>query len=59
MGAILSAGLMLDHLGWKEEASRIEAAVRSAVESETTTVDIGGRFGTREVGDAIERRLRA
>ncbi len=58
MGAILTAGLMLDHLGWKEEAARIEQAVRAAVENGTTTVDIGGRLGTREVGDAIERSLR-
>jgi 3-isopropylmalate dehydrogenase len=58
MGAILTAGLMLDHLGWKEEAARIEQAVRAAVENGTTTVDIGGGLGTREVGDAIERSLR-
>src|SRR5262245_25310343 len=30
MGAILTAGLMLQHLGWKEEARRIEDAVRWA-----------------------------
>ena len=58
MGAILTAGLMLEHLGWKEEASRIEAAVRWAVEADVTTADIGGAMGTREVGDAIEGRLR-
>ena len=58
MGAILSAALMLDHLGWREEAARIEAAVAWAVDAETTTADIGGRFGTREVGDAIAARLR-
>jgi 3-isopropylmalate dehydrogenase len=59
MGAILTAGLMLDHLGWKEEAGRLEAAVQWAVENDKTTVDIGGRLGTREVGDAICGRLRA
>ncbi len=58
MGAILTAGLLLEHLGWAEEAARIESAVRWAVESERTTSDIGGSLGTREVGDAIEARLR-
>ena len=43
---------MLEHLGWTEEARRIEDAVRWAVENEQTTADIGGRLGTREVGDA-------
>jgi len=57
MGAILTAGLMLEHLGWAEEARRIEDAVRWAVENDTTTTDIGGKLGTREVGAAIARRL--
>jgi 3-isopropylmalate dehydrogenase len=59
MGAILTAGLMLDHLGWKEEAQRVEAAVRWAVENDRTTADIGGALGTREVGEQVAQRLRA
>jgi 3-isopropylmalate dehydrogenase len=59
MGAILTAALMLEHLGWTEEAQRIEAAVRWAVASDTSTSDIGGRLGTRQVGDAFAARLRA
>ncbi len=58
MGAILTAGLMLEHLGWTEEAARVEAAVRWAVENDRTTADIGGTMGTREVGEAIAGRLR-
>jgi 3-isopropylmalate dehydrogenase len=57
MGAILTAGLMLEHLGWTEEAQRIEQAVRWAVENDMTTSDIGGTLGTREVGAAIVDRL--
>jgi len=57
MGAILTAGLMLEHLGWVEEARRIEDAVRWAVEEDRTTADIGGKLGTREVGEAIAARL--
>ena len=58
MGAVLTAGLMLEHLGWGDEAERIEAAVRWAVENDRTTPDIGGGLGTREVGEAITGRLR-
>jgi 3-isopropylmalate dehydrogenase len=57
MGAILTAALMLEHLGWNEEAQRIEQAVRWAVENDRTTSDIGGALGTREVGAAIAQRL--
>jgi 3-isopropylmalate dehydrogenase len=58
MGAILTAGLMLDHLGWREEAARIEMVVGRLVEDGTTTADVGGHRGTREVGDAVAARLR-
>ncbi len=53
MGAILSAALMLETLGWKAEASAIESAVERAVHDRRTTADIGGTLGTREVGDVI------
>jgi 3-isopropylmalate dehydrogenase len=58
MGAILTAGLMLEHLGWTAEAARMESAVREAVLAEETTADVGGGLGTREVGDAVAKRLR-
>jgi 3-isopropylmalate dehydrogenase len=58
MGAILTAGLMLEHLGWSEEARRVEDAVRWAVGEGKTTADVGGALGTREVGEAIAARLR-
>ncbi len=58
IGAILTAALLLDYVGWKAEARRIEDAVRWAVEKDLTTSDVGGRLGTREVGDTIATRLR-
>lgn len=58
MGAVLSAALLLDHVGWKQESKRIEQAVRLAVESGRTTADVGGRLGTREVGESIAACLR-
>jgi 3-isopropylmalate dehydrogenase len=59
MGAILTAALLLAECGWREEAARVEAAVRWAVDNEQTTADVGGKLGTREVGDAIADRIRA
>jgi 3-isopropylmalate dehydrogenase len=52
-GAILSAALMLDTLGWTEEARAIEAAVRRAVVEHRVTPDVGGTLGTRETTDGI------
>jgi 3-isopropylmalate dehydrogenase len=57
MGAILSAALMLETLGRTEEARAIESAVEAAVHAGRTTTDIGGKLGTREVGDWIARHL--
>lgn len=57
MGSVLSSALMLDTLGWHEEAAWIERAVEAAVHDDQTTSDIGGRLGTAEVGDAIVKHL--
>ncbi len=53
IGAILSAALMLDTLGWTEEARAIDRAVEQAVATRHCTADVGGSLGTRETGDAI------
>lgn len=57
MGAILAAALLLEYVGWDEEAARVESAARWAVENDRTTADIGGSLGTREVGEAIAEHL--
>jgi 3-isopropylmalate dehydrogenase len=53
MGAILTAALMLDHLGEREASRRVEAAVTACLREGRTTVDLGGGLGCRAVGDAI------
>jgi len=58
-GAILSAAMMLEHLGLTKESKRIELAVVEALREKKATRDIGGRLGTREVGDWIAARLLA
>jgi isocitrate/isopropylmalate dehydrogenase len=49
--------MMLDHLGLKREAERIEAAILDAVRQQKTTADVGGKLGTREVGESIAERV--
>src|SRR5438105_14550684 len=44
-GAILTAAMMLEHLGMKDHAGRVEAAVHEAVQQKKTTADIGGALG--------------
>jgi 3-isopropylmalate dehydrogenase len=58
LGAILTAAMMLDHLGFGEAAHKIEAAVLEAVRQKKTTSDIGGNLGTKEVGEWIAREVR-
>ena len=58
IGAILSASMMVRHLGQKEMASAIEGAVESALRAGECTRDLGGSLSTREVGDAVAKRLR-
>jgi 3-isopropylmalate dehydrogenase len=57
MGAVLSSALMLETLGWLEEAKRIESAVEAAVVAGETTTDIGGSRGTSQVGDWLAKEV--
>ena len=57
IGAILSVALMLDTLGRRDDAKRIERAVESAVLDRAVTRDVGGNLGTAPAGDAIRQRL--
>lgn len=57
LAAILTAALMLEHLGESPAADRIRAAVRAAIEAGESTADIGGSLGTAAVGDRIAARL--
>jgi isocitrate dehydrogenase (NAD+) len=57
---IMAAVLMLRHLGEKEAARRIEAALAAQIhEGKTVTPDLGGAAGTREMAAALVRRIKA
>ncbi len=58
VGAILSASMMVRHLGHTDMASAIEGAVESAIRAGECTRDLGGGLSTSEVGDAVARRLK-
>ena len=56
-GAILTAAMMLGHLGLTKEAEKIDAAVLEAVRGRKTTQDVGGTLGTREAGEWVAQKV--
>jgi 3-isopropylmalate dehydrogenase len=57
IGAILTAAMMLEYLGFRGPAERIERAVVQTVNERKTTHDLGGTLGTKAAGEAILNRL--
>jgi 3-isopropylmalate dehydrogenase len=55
--AILTAAMMLDHVGLAREAQRVERAVAACLAARECTADLGGTLGTAATGDAVARRL--
>ena len=56
---ILGAAQMLDHLGYGDEAMRVRAAVRDALDKrDRTTPDLGGTGTTTTFADALVERVR-
>ncbi len=53
MAMILTAGMMLNYLGYMREEKIIEDAVKKAIKDKVMTQDIGGKAKTSEVGDYI------
>src|SRR2546421_5361544 len=57
MGSILTAAMMLEHLGLNDAAAAVENAVIACVNDGETTADVGGTLGTRQVGDAVLTKM--
>ncbi|WP_435184486.1 3-isopropylmalate dehydrogenase [Halobellus sp. EA9] len=55
--AILSAAMLLDHLGYGDEADAVRAAVESVLAEGPRTPDLGGDAGTEDVTTAVLKRL--
>ena len=58
LGAISSIALMLESLGFEQEARWVNQAVKYALETNNTTKDLGGRLGLGQVGDFIANQIR-
>ncbi len=57
IGAILSAALLLDHIGQAAQAARVRQAVHETVKEGVLTKDLSGRAMTKEVTRAVIRNL--
>ena len=50
-GSVLTAGLLLEFLGWNEEGTLLKESVKAALREDISTIDLGGSKQTVEVGD--------
>jgi len=57
LAAILSMGMLLEHLEHREAAQAIENAVMQTLHDGHLSEDLGGHTGTSQMGDAIVERL--
>lgn len=55
--AMLSAAMLIEHLGVPGTVDRVRAAMTHAVEAGETTPDLGGELGTSEAAEAVLERL--
>ena len=55
--AILSAAMLLEHLGYEDAGSDVRSAVEGVLEDGPRTPDLGGSATTDEVADAVVDRL--
>ncbi|HEV2914507.1 MAG TPA: 3-isopropylmalate dehydrogenase [Pyrinomonadaceae bacterium] len=57
IGAILTAAMMLEYLGYEAASGAVEKAVGASIEARQTTRDLGGTLSTEEAGAAIGRLI--
>ena len=56
-GAILTAAMMLEHVGEQDAGVAIERAVVACLEAKQCTTDVGGNLGTHAAGSAVVERI--
>ena len=59
IATVLSVQLLLEHLGHRQGAARVDAAVRRALAEGQVTRELGGALGTAAVGDFLAAAVRA
>ncbi len=57
LGAILTAQLMLEHLGMQRAADLVEGAAIEVIDRMQVTPDLGGSLGTTAAGEAVCRSI--
>jgi 3-isopropylmalate dehydrogenase len=57
IASFLTVGMMLAHLGWPKEEARIESICARAIETGNCTPDVGGKLGSKAVGEWIMGEL--
>ncbi len=57
LAAILTVGVMMEHIGYPEWNRKIEDAVLEAVKTKNVPRDLGGPLGTKASGDYIVEQL--
>jgi 3-isopropylmalate dehydrogenase len=56
-GSVLASGMMLEFLGWHEEAALLKQSVKSALNENITTPDLHGSKQTLEVADWLKNYI--
>ena len=59
IAAVVTAALMLEHLGYAEEAAILDRTVAAAIANDATTADLGGTMDTAGVADYLRARVNA
>lgn len=57
IAAIRSGAMLLDHLGYHDEAVRIEDAILTVCNKGVKTTDLGGSMSTQLFGEAVKKEL--
>ncbi len=52
-GAVLTSGLLMEFLGWNDEAHALKQSVKSALNDNLTTPDLGGSHTTAQLSDYL------
>lgn len=59
LAAIMSAGMILEYLGYSEFNEKVDQAVKHALDNNMLTKDMGGDLSTSEAGDSIVEILKS
>jgi len=57
LATVLTVGMLLAHLGHAEDEALLMDLVRRAIDENVCTPDVGGKLGTRAVGDWITQQI--